>query len=127
MKKKLLLIEVEELSRDAVIPPCAFSRVPGLSMSPIASKDAAGQICSDFLKGREVYHVVSVHAIEDVQGDLSQAIFGFAQEVKTEDNPVPWRKGRFIEYLEQTLIPDLRDSGRDATADDFETCIKFMS
>ena len=35
-------------------------------------------------------------------------------------------KRDFIDYLRNTLIPDLRESGRDATADDFETAIKFM-
>lgn len=39
----------------------------------------------------------------------------------------PWQdKQAFIEFLESTLIPDLRRSGSDATADDFVTCIKFM-
>lgn len=32
----------------------------------------------------------------------------------------------FVDYLTNTLIPDLRDSGRDATADDFEMCIKII-
>ena len=27
-----------------------------------------------------------------------------------------------VEYLRQTLVPDLRESGSDATADDFEDC-----
>jgi hypothetical protein len=35
-------------------------------------------------------------------------------------------RDQFIEYLTQTLIPDLRESGRDATADDFETCVRYM-
>ena len=33
---------------------------------------------------------------------------------------------RFLDYLQNTLIPDLRESGSDATADDFETCIRYM-
>lgn len=33
----------------------------------------------------------------------------------------------FLYYLENTLIPGLRQSGLDATADDFETCIGYMS
>jgi hypothetical protein len=33
----------------------------------------------------------------------------------------------FTDYLTETLIPDLRESGRDATADDFETCLRFMA
>lgn len=32
----------------------------------------------------------------------------------------------FIEYLETTLIPDLKESGRDATAEDFEKCVEYM-
>lgn len=31
-----------------------------------------------------------------------------------------------IDFLENTLIPDLRESGADATADDFARCIEFM-
>jgi hypothetical protein len=33
---------------------------------------------------------------------------------------------RFIEYLNGTLIPDLKESGRDMTAEDFETAVHFM-
>lgn len=33
---------------------------------------------------------------------------------------------QFIAYLEGTLIPDLRESGNDATADDFEFCLKII-
>lgn len=33
---------------------------------------------------------------------------------------------QLIEYLEGTLIPDLRESGLDATADDFESCVQMM-
>lgn len=32
----------------------------------------------------------------------------------------------FIEYLEMTLIPDLKEAGQAATAEDFEQCIDFM-
>lgn len=35
-------------------------------------------------------------------------------------------KQEFIDYLEDTLIPDLRGSGSDATADDFEEAIMWM-
>ena len=35
-------------------------------------------------------------------------------------------KRDFILYLTQTLIPDLRESGRDATAADFEAAVLFM-
>lgn len=37
-----------------------------------------------------------------------------------------WTREEFIDYLRETLIPDLRESGRDCTADDFETAIEFM-
>jgi len=32
----------------------------------------------------------------------------------------------FIDYLQKALIPDLRDSGQDEIADNFETAIKFI-
>ena len=32
----------------------------------------------------------------------------------------------FIAYLQRTLIPDLRESGKDATAEDFDTIIDFL-
>lgn len=32
----------------------------------------------------------------------------------------------FVDFLENTLIPDLYESGRDATAEDFETAVKFI-
>jgi hypothetical protein len=32
----------------------------------------------------------------------------------------------YINWLETTLIPDLKDSGNDATAEDFETCIEWL-
>lgn len=35
-------------------------------------------------------------------------------------------KAEFIAFLRDRLIPDLRESGRDSTADDFETAIGFM-
>lgn len=34
--------------------------------------------------------------------------------------------GSFIRFLQDTLIPDLRESGRDCTADDFCTCIQII-
>lgn len=37
-----------------------------------------------------------------------------------------WTKESFITYLRNTLIPDLKESGRDFTAEDFETAIHFM-
>ncbi len=36
-------------------------------------------------------------------------------------------KAEFIAYLQETLIPDLRESGRDATAADFEAAVLFMT
>lgn len=32
----------------------------------------------------------------------------------------------FVSYLEDTLIPDLRESGSDATADDFEEAVFWI-
>ncbi len=32
----------------------------------------------------------------------------------------------FVNYLKTTLIPDLRNSGNDATADDFQTSVRIM-
>lgn len=37
-----------------------------------------------------------------------------------------WKRYEFIEFLENTLIPDLHDSGMHATAEDFETAVYFM-
>jgi|2_EtaG_2_1085320.scaffolds.fasta_scaffold00029_71 hypothetical protein len=39
-----------------------------------------------------------------------------------------WQECRqlMIDYLEKCLIPDLRESGQDATADDFERCMMIM-
>ena len=31
-------------------------------------------------------------------------------------------RGELLEYLMETLIPDLRDSGKEETANDFQTC-----
>ena len=33
---------------------------------------------------------------------------------------------QFIQYLSNTLIPDLRESGMNATADDFRRCVDIM-
>jgi hypothetical protein len=40
--------------------------------------------------------------------------------------PVKHTRESFIRYLRNTLIPDLRESGREFTAEDFETAIAFM-
>ena len=37
-----------------------------------------------------------------------------------------WDREDFIKFLKETLIPDLKDSGNYATAEDFETAIFFM-
>ena len=37
-----------------------------------------------------------------------------------------WTKKDFIDFLQSTLIPDLIDSGLEATADNFDTAIFFM-
>ena len=36
------------------------------------------------------------------------------------------KRKEFVNYLRKTLIPDLRESGRDATADDFEAACEFI-
>ena len=36
-------------------------------------------------------------------------------------------KDSFVEYLTGTLIPDLEESGMEATAEDFKTCIQYMN
>lgn len=36
------------------------------------------------------------------------------------------KANQFIEYLEETLIPDLIDSGSEETAKDFQTCIEII-
>ena len=35
-------------------------------------------------------------------------------------------KEEYIAYLETTLIPDLRESGMEATAEDFETAVMLL-
>ena len=37
-----------------------------------------------------------------------------------------WTREEFIRFLENTLIPDLKESGRHSTAEDFETAVFFM-
>lgn len=37
-----------------------------------------------------------------------------------------WERKDFIKFLKETLIPDLKDSGKYATAEDFETAVFFM-
>tara|TARA_Y100000296_G_C5009394_1_gene174308 strand:+ start:359 stop:493 length:135 start_codon:yes stop_codon:yes gene_type:complete len=38
-----------------------------------------------------------------------------------------WKsKTQFIHFLENTLIPDLKESGSDFMAEDFETAVYFM-
>lgn len=32
----------------------------------------------------------------------------------------------FIQWLKEVLIPDLHESGKDATAEDFEHCVDIM-
>ena len=36
------------------------------------------------------------------------------------------KKAQFVDYLVNTLIPDLRASGSDATADDFQTAVDLL-
>lgn len=131
MKKKLLIIEVEELKRDAAIPPCAFHELSGNSIYPIMMSETIGQNPTAFSESRSFYKVAHVHKVEDAPDDLSEAVFNLTQKVITHTyengSQDVWTKLNFIEYLQETLIPDLRESGKDATADDFETCIKFMS
>ena len=43
-----------------------------------------------------------------------------------KDDNVMVDRVAFIQYLRETLIPDLHESGRHATADDFETACRFM-
>lgn len=38
-----------------------------------------------------------------------------------------WTRETFLDYLEESLIPDLIESGSEATAQDFRTAIKFLS
>ncbi len=40
---------------------------------------------------------------------------------------MPMTRAEFCDYLRNTLIPDLRESGSEATADDFETALGFIA
>jgi len=33
---------------------------------------------------------------------------------------------QFLDFLEHTLIPDLKESGTEATAEDFEKCVAII-
>jgi hypothetical protein len=41
--------------------------------------------------------------------------------------PLTKEEKGFLEFLEQTLIPDLYESGTEATAEDFEKCIGIIN
>lgn len=43
-----------------------------------------------------------------------------------EPNPDEQTRNEFLAYLRETLMPDLRASGRDATADDFAAACHFI-
>ena len=53
-----------------------------------------------------------------------------ANSTKLSSKPEPtiegFTKAEFINYLCNTLIPDLEDSGMVETARDFKTCVGFM-
>lgn len=52
-----------------------------------------------------------------------------AIEWRKENGPTEekiWYRKDFIWFLENTLIPDLKDSGLHSTAEDFETAVFFM-
>lgn len=40
---------------------------------------------------------------------------------------IPQHRKNFIRYLKETLIPDLEASGQIELANDFKTCITYMS
>ena len=39
---------------------------------------------------------------------------------------ITYERGEFCRYLTSTLIPDLREDGRGATADDFMEAVKYI-
>ena len=39
---------------------------------------------------------------------------------------ITWHREDFIQFLKETLIPDLKLSGNHSTAEDFETAVFFM-
>ena len=41
-------------------------------------------------------------------------------------NKLSYQRYDFIEYLKETLIPDLKESGKNSTANDFELAVLFM-
>jgi hypothetical protein len=47
-------------------------------------------------------------------------------EMQEETQIDGWTKATFVEFLENTLIPDLHESGNDATTEDLETAVKFI-
>ena len=66
-------------------------------------------------------------------GNVPGYVFPRECEGLHSDNPTDEEKQRederreFVGFLTDTLIPDLRECGRDCTADDFEKCVGFMS
>jgi hypothetical protein len=57
---------------------------------------------------------------------VDEALYFFTAERNKQSKHWGWKRAQFINFLENTLIPDLKTSGNNATAKDFETCVKYM-
>lgn len=78
------------------------------------------------------------HATQAVQAHLNELGFKFkhGKEFPVFDNEVligippehmeDEDRDAYVAWLEETLIPDLRESGYEATADDFDKCIRLI-
>jgi hypothetical protein len=75
----------------------------------VLTDDTKAIVCYD--AGRDTY-VVSRQKFDEYEG-------GF-------DLMTPEEIENFLAYLRETLIPDLRTSGLDSTADDFGTCVEII-
>lgn len=52
---------------------------------------------------------------------------GPLKDLPDTPDDAPLNDQDFLSYLSETLIPDLRESGRDATADDFQRCVEMLN
>jgi hypothetical protein len=74
----------------------------------LKGKDAMEEVARGMFDQTDRMVEVTARAVELTRGTLTEDDHGH------------------IEYLKGTLIPDLHDSGMDATAQDYETCIEII-
>jgi hypothetical protein len=80
----------------------------------------------DVLGGISCHNRTELEEIIKEHGMRTNALAHLNERVPKTRKVNGWDKADFIYYLENRLIPDLKESGRDATAEDFETAVAFM-